>query len=84
MRLSTERGAAAEHHSPAKQGSANVDRNRMIERLESAIEAQKRFVYTVPDPDNRELAEANLMALIFKRDMFVENNDRALTAVVVR
>ena len=61
-----------------------MDRHRMIERLESAIEAQKRFVYTVPDPDNRELAEANLMALIFKRDLFVEGNDRTLNAVIVR
>lgn len=44
------------------------DRNAKLQRLTAAIEAQRRFMYTVPDPDNRERAEANLMMLIFLRD----------------
>ena len=32
-----------------------MSREQHIKLLDTAIEAQKRFVYTVPDPDNREL-----------------------------
>ena len=62
----------------------HVNRHRQLERLETAIEAQKRFVHSVPDPDNRELAEANLMTLVFKRDLFVITNDCAVETMVVR
>ena len=61
-----------------------MKRHEQLERLETAIEAQKRFVYTVPDPDNRELAEANLMTLVFKRDLFITTNDCAVETLVVR
>ena len=39
-----------------------------LERIEGAIERQKDFVRTVPDPDNRALAESNLVTLVIMRD----------------
>ena len=39
-----------------------------LERIEGAIERQKSYVRTVPDPDNRALAESNLVALVIMRD----------------
>ena len=39
-----------------------------LERIQGAIERQKTFVRTVPDPDNRALAESNLMTLVIMRD----------------
>ncbi len=39
-----------------------------LERIEGAIERQKSFVRTVPDPDNRALAESNLVTLVIMRD----------------
>ena len=39
-----------------------------LKRIEGAIERQKCFVHTVPDPDNRALAESNLVALVIMRD----------------
>ncbi len=39
-----------------------------LERIEGAIEKQKHFVRTVPDPDNRALAESNLVTLVIMRD----------------
>ncbi len=39
-----------------------------LERIEYAIERQKTFVRTVPDPDNRALAESNLTTLVIMRD----------------
>ena len=39
-----------------------------LERIEGAIERQKHFVRTVPDPDNRALAESNLVTLVIMRD----------------
>ena len=39
-----------------------------LERIEVAIERQKHFVRTVPDPDNRALAESNLVTLVIMRD----------------
>ena len=39
-----------------------------LERIEGAIERQKSYVRTVPDPDNRALAESNLVTLVIMRD----------------
>ena len=39
-----------------------------LERIEGAIERQKSFVRTVPDPDNRAIAESNLVTLVIMRD----------------
>lgn len=39
-----------------------------LERVEQTIEAQKDFIRHVPDPDNRYLAEANLVTLALMRD----------------
>ncbi len=55
-----------------------------LERVNRAIEAQKRFIRTVPDPDNRERAEANLMSLVLKRDEYVDAQDSFLSVVLVK
>ncbi len=39
-----------------------------LDRIECAIERQKTYVRTVPDPDNRALAESNLTTLVIMRD----------------
>ena len=39
-----------------------------LERIEGAIERQKSYVRTVPDPDNRALAESNLVTRVIMRD----------------
>lgn len=55
-----------------------------LDRVNRAIEAQKRFIRTVPDPDNRERAEANLMSLVLKRDAYVDAHDNFLDGVLVK
>ena len=55
-----------------------------LDRVNRAIEAQKRFIRTVPDPDNRERAEANLMSLVLKRDEYVDAQDQFLSVVLVK
>lgn len=55
-----------------------------LDRVNRAIEAQKRFIRTVPDPDNRERAEANLMSLVLKRDEYVDAQDTFLNHVTVK
>ena len=55
-----------------------------LDRVNRAIEAQKRFIRTVPDPDNRERAEANLMSLVLKRDEYVDAQDSFLSIVIVK
>lgn len=55
-----------------------------LDRVNLAIEAQKRFIRTVPDPDNRERAEANLMSLVLKRDEYVDTQDGFLHSVLVK
>lgn len=55
-----------------------------LDRVNRAIEAQKRFIRTVPDPDNRERAEANLMSLVLKRDEYVDAQDAFLSGVLVK
>lgn len=55
-----------------------------LDRVNRAIEAQKRFIRTVPDPDNRERAEANLMSLVLKRDEYVDSQDEFLSVVLVK
>ena len=55
-----------------------------LDRVNRAIEAQKRFIRTVPDPDNRERAEANLMSLVLKRDEYVDAQDTFLSGVLVK
>lgn len=55
-----------------------------LDRVNRAIEAQKRFIRTVPDPDNRERAEANLMSLVLKRDEYVDAKDAFLSNVLVK
>ena len=55
-----------------------------LDRVNRAIEAQKRFIRTVPDPDNRERAEANLMSLVLKRDEYVDAQDAFLSRVLVK
>ena len=47
---------------------ANACLATKLERIEGAIERQKHFVRTVPDPDNRALAESNLVTLVLMRD----------------
>lgn len=47
-------------------------RRRRLERVERTLEAQKAFIHRVPDPDTRERAEANLMALVEMRDRLKE------------
>ena len=63
--------------------NAVVDAAR-FERVNRAIEAQKRFIRTVPDPDNRERAEANLMSLVLKRDEYVDEQEAFLSRVLVK
>ena len=55
-----------------------------LERVNRAIEAQKRFIRTVPDPDNRERAEANLMSLVLKRDEYVDAQETFLSHILVK
>ena len=55
-----------------------------LDRVNRAIEAQKRFIRTVPDPDNRERAEANLMSLVLKRDEYVEAQETFLSHILVK
>ena len=55
-----------------------------LDRVNRAIEDQKRFIRTVPDPDNRERAEANLMSLVLKRDEYVDAKDMFLKRVLVK
>ena len=62
----------------------NSNRSAKLERLEAAIERQRRFMYTVPDPDNRERAEANLMTLIFLRDELKQDQEHGVAEVVVK
>ena len=62
----------------------NSDQSAKLERLSAAIERQRRFMYTVPDPDNRERAESNLMTLIFLRDELQQEQEHGVAEVVVR
>ena len=62
----------------------NPDRSAKLERLSAAIERQRKFMYSVPDPDNRERAEANLMTLIFLRDELQQEHDRGVAEIVVK
>lgn len=62
----------------------NLDRNAKLERLTAAIERQRRFLGSVPDPDNRERAEANLMTLIFLRDELEQEQEHDVAEVVVK
>ncbi len=55
-----------------------------LDRVNRAIEAQKQFIRTVPDPDNRERAEANLMSLVLKRDEYIETQEVFLESVLVK
>ena len=55
-----------------------------LDRVNRAIEAQKSFIGTVPDPDNRERAEANLMSLVLKRDEYVEAQHAFLSDVLIK
>ncbi len=55
-----------------------------LDRVNRAIEAQKRFIRTVPDPDNRERAEANLMSLVLKRDEYVDAQETFLSHILVK
>ena len=55
-----------------------------LDRVNRVIEAQKLFIRTVPDPDNRERAEANLMSLVLKRDEYVDAQERFLSRVLVK
>lgn len=55
-----------------------------LDRVNRAIEAQKRFIRTVPDPDNRERAEANLMSLVLKRDEYVDAQEAFLNHVLIK
>ena len=55
-----------------------------LDRVNRAIEAQKRFIRTVPDPDNRERAEANLMSLVLQRDEYVDAQEAFLSCVLVK
>ena len=41
---------------------------KRLARLEAALQAQRRFIHIVPDPDTRERAENNLYRLIEMRD----------------
>lgn len=59
-----------------------MDHQRQIDRLNIAIEAQKLFIHTVPDPDNRERAEANLMTLVLLRDEHDEARDMLASILV--
>ncbi len=61
----------------------DIDASR-LERVNRAIEAQKRFIRTVPDPDNRERAEANLMSLVLKRDEYVDAQEAFLNQVLIK
>ena len=45
-----------------------MDSMHKLQRVNRAIEDQKRFISRVPDPDNRSLAEINLATLIELRD----------------
>lgn len=62
----------------------NLDRNAKLERLKAAIERQRRFLGSVPDPDNRERAEANLMTLIFLRDELEQEQEHGVAEIVVK
>ena len=55
-----------------------------LERIECAIERQKSFVRTVPDPDNRALAETNLTTLVIMRDDVRDVLDRGSSSFDVR
>ena len=55
-----------------------------LDRVNRAIEAQKLFICTVPDPDNRERAEANLMSLVLKRDEYVDEREAYLNHVLIK
>ena len=55
-----------------------------LDRVNRAIEDQKRFIRTVPDPDNRERAEANLMSLVLQRDEYVDAQDTFLSGILVK
>lgn len=55
-----------------------------LERVNRAIEAQKLFIRTVPDPDNRERAEANLMSLVMTRDAYLDEHAAFLNAVLIK
>lgn len=55
-----------------------------LDRVNRAIEAQKSFIRTVPDPDNRERAEANLMSLVLKRDAYVDEQQAFLSQVLIK
>ena len=55
-----------------------------LDRVNRAIEAQKRFIRTVPDPDNRERAEANLMSLVLQRDEYVDAQEAFLSCILVK
>ncbi len=63
--------------------NVHVDASR-LDRVNRAIEAQKCFIRTVPDPDNRERAEANLMSLVLKRDEYIDEQQAYLTRVLVK
>ncbi len=39
-----------------------------LAKLDAVLEAQHRFIYSVPDPDTRERAENHLYRLIEMRD----------------
>ena len=62
----------------------SVERAAVIQRLEKVIDDQKRFIRTVPDPDNRERAEANLMSLVLKRDEYLDEQAVFLARVVIK
>ena len=62
----------------------NLDRSTKLERLTAAIERQRRFMYSVPDPDYRERAEANRIPLIFLRDELEQEQEHGVAEIVVK
>ena len=54
--------ATASSHAPWL-SKMNLDRSAKLERLSASIERQRRFMYTVPDSDNRERAAGRRTAL---------------------
>ena len=55
------------------------DTEQRLQRVQRAIAAQKTFMFGVQDPDNRTLAEINLLTLVgMKNDL---ERERARMAV---
>ena len=49
-----------------------------IERLDQAIQAQREFLFTIPDPDTRYRAEGNLIQMVIAVDALRELHQQML------